>query len=366
MSQSSGFGGGPGFMSSDYWQDNENLSWAEGASQRYNSEHSIDPRTGGITGPLGPIPAQVGLHWQAAHDQAVWNARNRMAQEAQRYALGATGLMTSYRAGGGAAIQANAYGNLANVQLQRAQMMQPLDLLGDYRRHQLAQAGRAGKDESLAGAGIQLAGAALSVAFPGVGTAIGAALMVGGGMLAGEGARKQNASFVRAGGGGSMVGGQGSQTQAFAQLAQAGNQIRQAGVDQPGVPGQGGAPIPGFRDTELGISPGTPGGAAAPVTAGTPGGTAQAQMEPDAANKSMGPQGAAGSPQMAIPPVVGADGNFSPMSYAAHAAAASPIPFEMQAALSGSLAMQLASDPSWSIISMKIDRELMLRTLEAA
>lgn len=367
-------------MGPEYFKDKEQLTWREGANQLWEAEHGIDPRTGDITGPAGPIPGGIGLKWQAVHDQMVWRARNRMAQDALRYAQGATGLMSSYRAGGGAAIQSNVYGNLANVQMNRAQMMQPMDLLGDYRRDQLARAGRSGRSESTIGMALQGLGAVLSVV-PGL-NVVGAALAVGGGALAGSGNARQAASIARAQGGGSTYGGGGGANGGF--NMQGVQQLGQAVGQQ--FAGSGSQAIGGPSNAELNNMVGQPGAfgpgqaagsgpsvAPAPGIAGSTGpGTffAESQGQGQAQGQAMQPQGgqqsggmSGGMKQMGPPPVVGADGRFDPLAYAQHGAMTAMAPQHMQLALSENLASHIQDDPSWSILTMAFDSELAARTI---
>lgn len=373
-------GNDPNLMGPDYFKDQDQLTWADDAHSRYNREHGIDTNTGGITGPLGPVPAGLAQQWQAAHDQAVWNARNRMSREALRMAQGGVGLMSSYRSGGGASVLSGGYQNLGQMQLQRAQMMQPLDLLGDYRRDTLARAAGAGRDEAAWGAGLQAVGAILSIAAPGIGTAAGAALAAGGGYLAGQGASKQNAAMARAGavnGGTFGGGGGGAQAGAFAAALQAAQGIGRS------MGGQGEA---GYKDYDS-IPPPTPGSIPQTPRADSPmynwpmerspnapqdpyGATMQSQGAGGAQagqQKSMGQQpGQQGAGLGGMPSVVGTDGVFSPTAYAAHGMASNPVAPIMQHGLNAGMAMKVSQDPSWSIISMAWDKELSLRTLGAA
>lgn len=365
------------FMGQEYFTDEDTLTWREDAQQLWEKEHGIDPRTGGLTGPMGQVPAGIALKWQGIHDQAVWNARNRMAQDAFRYAQGATGLMSSYRSGGGAAIQSNVYGNLSNVRMNQAQMLQPLDLLGDYRRDQIARAGSAGRSESTVGTAIQGLGAVLSV-IPGL-NVVGMALSVGGGIVRGIGANKQAGAYAGAngaqqyggqqgfGGFGQMgqqgQGGQGWNAQDNADLNNIVGNMDTAG----GFNGSGGIgpPAPSASDLAGKEIQGTTGqGNFFGESAG--GGQAlRSQVQPDQAGQSGGQKQMAGQ-QTPIAPVVGADGSFAPASYAQHAAATAMEPNSMQLALSENIAGHISDDPSWSLITMKIDRELMLRTYGGA
>lgn len=354
-------GRNPNFLGPEYFKDQEQLTWAEGANQRWMSEHGIDPTYGGITGPLGPIPAGIGQQIQAAHDQAVWNARNRMAKESLRFAQGAAGLMTSYRAGGASALYAGVHSNLANIQMQRAQMLQPLDLLGDYRRDMLARAGSGGRTESVIGTVLQGVGAIASVAgYPYLGIPLSAA----GGALQGVGQSKQNASFARAGASQQAVGGQPNMAMQATQAMQSMAGQYRMGQTQQGFsgnqPGQGGQAVPGLREKVFAEGGGVPGQAAPGQQSVSPQGQYQEPQAQNAQLRSMQQPGMGGMGGMGV---VGSNGDFSPLAYAANGAATSVAPQHMQLAMSENLAGNLRDDPSWSIISMAIDRELAYRTV---
>jgi len=368
-------GNNPNLMGPDYFKDKDQLTWADNAQERYTQEHGIDLATGGITGPLGPIPAGIAQQWQAAHDQAVWNARNRMAKEAFRMGQGASGLLESYRAGGGTALQANTYGNLANLQMQRAQMMQPLDLLGDYRRDALARIGKAGRAESQWGAGLQGLGAIASIAIPYVGPIIGAGLAAAGGIIGSQGAAKRQEAMATAGVAGQATGGAGTQMNAFAAAANAAKGVAGA-YNAPNVaPGQGA----GTQYDEFGMPRLTPGerATAAKDTAindlnsgqtGTgnfiDGASAQGQGQGQQVGEGQGGPGQQKS--MGMPALVGQDGMFDPTSYGANGMNTSPAAPVVHQALTQQMAERVSADPSWSIISMAWDRELALRTVGAA
>lgn len=376
QSQASGLDPNRALQGSEYFKD-DGVTWKPGADRLWESEHGIDQKTGDITGPAGAIPAGVALKWQAIHDQAVWRARYRMAQDALRFQQGATGLLTSYRAGGGAALQAGVHQNLAQIQMNRAQMMQPLDLLGDYRRDQLARAGRSGRSESTIGTAIQGLGAVLSV-IPGL-NVVGAALAVGGGALAGHGNSRQAASFARAGGGGGAYGGQQQGIGAPLQLGQMfGNAARNdIGAYAGGSGGPSNADLnesigrPGaFGPTEP--SPNAPKDPYGSSVYGPPASMAQAQL---ASGPGQGGQGGqpggmkqmAGGPQMGIGaggmPPVGVDGRFDANAYAANGMATSMAPESMQLAMSENMAHNVTQDPTWAMIGMAIDRELAMRAM---
>ena len=128
-----------GMMGQEYYKEGVQAgTWANDADARYRAEHSIDPNTGALSGPLGPVPAGSAALYQSAHEQALWASRQRTAANAVNYMRGALGLLTSYRPGGGAALQAGIHQNLSAAEFQRAEMMQPMDLSGDLRRQDRA------------------------------------------------------------------------------------------------------------------------------------------------------------------------------------------------------------------------------------
>ena len=124
-------------------------TWRAGADEDWSRDHYIDPNTGAIRsrfgGPVGAPPAATALQWQTAHEQAVWDIRNRLMQSAAKYGQGNLHLMQSFRPGGGATIEAGTYGQMAGIQLNRASMMEPMDYLADYRRESGANQARAAK-----------------------------------------------------------------------------------------------------------------------------------------------------------------------------------------------------------------------------
>lgn len=149
----------PGFTTDDignYYND----------PAKWQQQNTIDPNTGLLVGPSPLPPADMARVYQALHDRGVWLYRQRLMQmgigrlqqgnqSAQRYMQGALGLLQSYRAGGSAALEAGIYNQLgsfaqnaganeANAYFQQAAQTQPLDLLGDLRRKEIADAqGRA-------------------------------------------------------------------------------------------------------------------------------------------------------------------------------------------------------------------------------
>jgi hypothetical protein len=262
------------------------------------------------------------------------------------------------------------------VQLQRAQMMQPMDLLGDYRRDQMARVGRKGRKEGYVGTALQGLGAVLSV-IPGL-NVLGIGLLGAGSAVAGVGQAKLAGEMARAGmaqgmqgGGGGGIGGMNPMTLALL----GGMAANQTGTgNTPTIQPSDGLPM----------APKLPDIAASTPAAGTGMGLMSTLgQEPVGGNKSIanfqgmqqagqgmqatggqqmgkGPSGKMAGPSG--PMAVGTDGNFSPMAFAAHGAATSPAPMATQLALSEHLVEQIDNDPSWALLSMAIDKEIVLRT----
>lgn len=339
--------GSGGFMMGQEYGPNPGHTWAPDADARYRAEHSIDPNTGMVTGPLGPVPAKSGPLFQAAHEQAVWQARQRRGQSAANYMKGALGLLQSYRPGGGAALESGIYQNLASVELQRANLLQPMDLLGDYRRDVSHQARKAAKKQQTISTAVQIAGIAASVAAPYLAPAfMGAAAAMRPGTPGGDGASTSYAP------------------QGF-----------QSGASQPGgtpmTPGAAPGSAPG------GTAPGGPSGApgGAPGQSGQPGAgpTQRAGLERDSGAPGQpgagGAGGAAGGRDMGYDddpgtqagmPGVGVDGRFDPLAYAQQSAMRTVDPVQ-QVLLSSAIAYQMESDDALQAITGMIDARLRQR-----
>lgn len=340
-------------------------TWAPDANERFQRENGFDPTTGAPTGPMPLPPADVALQWQAQHDRMVWQYRQNLMKSGLNYGKGALGLLQSFRPGGSAAIEAGQYNNLANIQLQRAGMTQPLDLLGDYRRHEMAmnrqQANRQAERQiavqsaalvaqlvasfatgGAAGAGLGGAAAGLAQAIAGPSGQTGQVnprpITSGGGYRTGD--FGTDATFLNAPTTQQPYGGQQPMQGPPAptgQSQQGGQQQgSQASLGQPGqLPGQQGSQIPFGQPGSQGGAAGGPGGQGA----GAPG-------------QGMG---------MGAPGMVGADGNFMPVAYAANAAMQAGSDPIQQLAISRGLAMDLDSDPVWRELSAGIDKRLQER-----
>lgn len=340
------------------WNPDADTTW-------WNQHQSFDPY-GGFNGPLGAPPHGSALHAQAAHDRAVWDAKNRLGQSASNWLQGSAGLLQSYRPGGGATMEAGIYNQLANVDLQRSQMLQPLDLMGDYRRHSSVEASRAGRQNGLIGSVLQGVGAVASL-IPGVGPMVGMPLMAAGAGFQGQ-AAQQRASAGGGGGGGQQQGGGIGGLGPLGMLAQSGMAMTQGGGGGFATPGEAPRAMPGGGS---GAPTGTPGGpGAAPASPGVPGqggaagGAAPAMLTPgpgsganvaEGAGMQQGGMGGIGAP------VGSMDGDFRPTRYAMHGLGASMAPQVMQAAMSTHMAVMLQQDRFLPAYSAAVDRELMRR-----
>lgn len=350
----------------------------------------IDPVTGRYVGPSALPSADNALDFQAQHDRAIWDRQQRYMDQAQglltdatRFQQGALGLLQSYRPGGSAALEAGIYDRVAGgIQaqaggaFQRAQMTQPLDLMGRYREQREDEAIRRWERAqerswiaSLVSSGVQLVSA-----FAGAGS--GAATMLpqqratslqeyftagseppgyqpSGQYFASGGA--SNVGSQGYGGGGASGGGSGGNINGQIQ-PQGGGQPLAAGIDEPTVSGPnpqlpgGGLPNPlqGGQDAPPmpqgqgggvgqqqqmrspfpsggagGGAPGMPGGgagggAAAPITSPALAGAGRTMPQQGGAQARPGGVAAPASPVGVGP---GADRDFSPESFAAYAAA---------------------------------------------
>lgn len=389
-------------------------TWSSNADQLYNQQHSIDPSTGAITGPAGAVPAGVAENWQAAHEQAVYNARQNWMSAgitAQQSALGA---LQSFRPGGLAALESNVYGQLGNAYFQRASLTQPMDLTSDLVRDAAArareQANRAGEFRTIAGLTLGAASIAAPLiggammggpsANPGPGSGaataglgmapggMGAAFGPGGGASSNgwAGALTAGANFAGSVGGALLSGQGGPQAQAqpgaapggmpqaqgsgpFSSLgaAPAAGGVAGAGygasqpagpggmpppsVGMPGTPGPSGGGAPSSAQAQLGGGGGPGPANVAGGTEGASGGGAAAGGAP------AGPVGAGGKPR------VGANGDFTPLSYAM-AASGNPSPSmdAIQTVVARDLAKIVDADPDWRFMDTMFSKQIQARS----
>lgn len=94
----------------------------------------IDER-GQLQGDFQYVPHSLAQVYQGIHDVRTYNYRDQVMRDAVDMSRGAANLMSSYRPGGSAAQEAGIYQQTAALNMQRASMIQPMDLMGDYRRY---------------------------------------------------------------------------------------------------------------------------------------------------------------------------------------------------------------------------------------
>lgn len=346
--------------------------WHPGAGERYEQEHRFDPSSGDLLGPMGPVPAHLAIKYQSIHNQLVWRARNRMSRDAVRMSQGAAGLLSSFRAGGGAALESGIYSQSAGLQMQRASMYEPLDLMADYRRHEAANAkgGQGDKWASIGGSALSAIGSAVSVAgYPYIGIPLSAA----GGALQGYGAgsgggyypsqpvqQRGQQPWQQQGQGQQTAGGGGAPA-----WVEPGTQPQQPGRSpgQPGQPGGGGTAPSGYE-------PGAPG---QPGQPGQGGGQGQPGQGPGAGPGAPGQQAPGqGQPAPAGQPgavsmgggylATGAgDGDMTPPMRVAKRMSQSPHAEAIDMVMSEVLVDEITNDPTYSMLTAAFDREIFMR-----
>jgi hypothetical protein len=325
--------------------------WTWTNSTAWGNASGIDPNTGALTGPGGLVPANYALQFQAMHDQAVWGQQQRLLRQGMDYTRGALGLLQSYRPGGSAAIASNIYGQLGQASFQRAQLTQPMDLMGDYRRHETAVARQKANRQSEIGTAVQIGAIAAGAVTGGLGYGAIAAGLGGlaAGMAAGRASQDPNQNY-----GDPSLSGQ-STSSSYITPEQA----------QPIGPSQGptgAGPTMGPQGAGGGQALGAQ---SAPSQPGAPGAQApQGQKQVAQGGQQQSQPGQPGGAGMGAPPV-GLDGNFSPVAYAASRAHSLTHPIQ-QMAMSRMLATQLENDEVLQAFSVAIDQRLMARYRGAA
>ena len=321
--------------------------WGEGDIQQWGQSNYIDPSTGELRSRTGQLPGLVphtyGLQIQAQHEQAIWRRQQSMMQGGINYAKGALGLLQSFRPGGGATLEAGQYNNLAQLQFQRAQLTQPIDMLGDYRRHEGAIARQKANRAQERALAVQIAGIAVGAFTGGAGAAIIPA-------LAGAASTyMQN-------------GGQYNQSADRAQPVGPGNipPATQRLTEQPNMPmGTG-------QNPNIGPSAPIQGPVAAP-----PGTAAPSTISPDGTPQQGPQQGPGGPPQQGAPPggggpfgglgaPVGSNGDFSSVAYASQGVGRLAHPVQ-QLALTRIAADMIENDPVMQGFTIAIDQRLAER-----
>jgi len=345
-------------------------TWNDNAGDVFSQRNSFDPSTGAPVGPDPLPPHTIALQWQAEHDRRVWQYRQNLMRSAAGYGQGALGLLQSYRPGGSSAIEAGQYNTLANIQLSRAQLTQPLDLTGDYVREENRKARSQANRQAERQMAIQGAAAIASVAgafFTGGATLAALPGIINGLSNTYTQSQQTQSQYNQQGGTqrsyqGSPQGGFGGDYVGSQAVGPNSPGVRPSGPSGPSATGPGAAPAAG----------GGGGGA---------GGAQQATLAPDQGGSGMGGQpggqggpgdnsGSAGSGGSMASGAggVGSDGNFSPVAWAARAAMTEGYDPLHHLAMSRILADELESDPVWSSLSSGIDKRLAARiaAMEAA
>ncbi len=318
-------------------------TWGNDAASRFAQNNQIDPNTGmfypGQEG--GLVPWQISLQYQALSDQGIWRARQNMMRSGINYARGALGLLQSFRPGGGATIEAGQYNTLAGLEFNRAQMTQPLDLLGDYRREETAAARRAANRAQERQLAVQIAATAATLAVGGV----GGGLFAG---MAGAAAANRNNTETPIG----QAYPQGQQTQSVYQSP--GAPMAGPSAYDPSIGPQGPMQAMGGGQSQQATLGKDQQNAQAPKAA-TPQGMQQEGQPGQEQGFRQGASEAVGSAGGVGTPTVGANGDFTPVAYAANAAMQLPHPVQ-QLALSRAAATMIESDPFYATLTTAINR----------
>lgn len=330
------------FAGNPYYDPNA-PGWRAGAVENWSRDHRVNPETGMLEGPYPLPPWQIAMGIQAQVDRATYRRREGYMDDAQRrladatrFQQGALGLLSSYRAGGSSALESGIYNQVAGGMraeaaggFERAGMTQPLDVMGDYRRHEGAIAARRADRANER---------AFIAALVGSGTTAYAAY------AGGQGGQQTQAS-QRFGGGqqvqGGNSGGLGASTSSGGlastlepEVAEQDGQTAIAGTlepSQPTVAGPSSGPMAG-GGAGAGQQQGSPfeGGVDAQTQPFGPGaGAAPGAPQPSAGGPAGQPAAGGGAPGVgaggagvgAPPSMPGVDRDFSPDSFAAAAAA---------------------------------------------
>lgn len=292
------------------------FTWFPNAGQRILQDHPLNAQ-GLPEGYNGLIPHDIALQVQSAHERAIWEQQQAEMQDAVRGARGAASLLSSFRPGGGAAIESGVYGQVANLQMQRAAMTKPLDLLADYRREADTQARMQANRAAERTLAVQAIGTAASLFTGGAGGVAAAALMnQGAGQVQPQPQRQATPQE-----GGQGAGAPGAQAQL--QYGPPQSLMAPQGQAPQGPQSAMGAPAGGGYGPGGGSAIGAPSGGGYEATLGPEGG--QPISGPDQqGGGGFGQRGAAGGGGAAAMGGmggggVGADGVFDSRAYAADA-----------------------------------------------
>ena len=327
------------------------------AIQDYYKYNPYNPQTGQFEGAGTIAPFQIAPFVQQRANLGTWQYQQRLMDQGQaamrggvNFMLGANNLLQSFRPGGSAALEAGTYAQTAGLMqnygqsfFQRAQMTQPLDYMFEYRREEGVQAQRRLNRQLDYQNWISLVSGASQV---------GASYLGSPSRTEGPGQQQQGveAGMRPGGGGGSPSGGPGGasagtgmsgqsvlgSTLAGAPTTLGGPQQGQDGMkqlDPNAQPGQGAATgaEPQYFDGGAGGGTGAGGGGSGTMEAGGGGGYEMA---------------AAGSGQ----------GDFTPKSFAAGAAARTPAMLGLSTAMLYDYVADLyESDAFYGTLSAAID-----------
>ena len=262
---------------------------------------TFDPNTGLGTSETALPSADIAPEVQARQDRLMRRLQQQKLADATDTTRGALGLMQSFRPGGGAALEAGIYGQVAASQRAEAAGFQPLDMMYNKRQSEAdraqARADKASKRSFLADV------------ISGVGTVVGG---------------------IYGGAAGAAVGSQAGELVGGVQLA----------PDEPGAQSGAAAAPPQMTAGPVSVDP-----AGAPAATGTP-------ARPDA------PQGQLGIGADAP----GASGDFSAASFAAASSRSYQDPMQgsvMQMAMNDAIADIYESDPFYPAFSSAVNNLLL-------
>lgn len=342
--------------------DNRGPRWRGRESHAmWARDHSIDER-GQIQGPFPYVPHSLAHVYQGIHDQKVYQYRDRVMRDSVDLSLGGLNLMQSYRPGGSAALESGKYQQAAGLQMQRASMIQPMDLMGDYRRY-IGERERRKREIAFR-----------QNLYGGIGAAIGSFWAPQYAMVAQnhfnqasqlyteqeqpayQASTSQNVPNPQGQGGEQTRASQGPQGESSLPAGQ-GPALEQPDPYGDQSQGAGGGPMGGM-----------PTGALPSTSDGSDGGGGPAPLQSDPYEEG-GPSsgggdgqdgqmaGGGGATPAYMPP--GADGDFSSTARARHAAQSTP--YYLQAPIDEAMATSYEQDPFYDHLNAEIDYQMYIR-----
>ena len=313
----------------------EAIAREQGRRDRIN-QFQFDPNTGLSVGEMAMPDADIAPEVQARQDRIMRRLQQQKLSDATDMQRGALGLLQSFRPGGGAALEAGIYNQVAGGLRAESTAFEPLDLMYRAREAQAEADRRAARKASKRSTFGAIVGAVATIGGALVGGPVGAT--VGAGVsgslnsgLAGEGLGTGPTGYGGAGhqGGTISTGGMAATLD-----PQTGAPAPQPTVADTAGPGRGGAgPVPG---------PGARGGA--------PAGPAAPQPSP-----------AAPAPLGVGADAPGAAGDFGHAAFSAASARSYQDPLQarvMQMALNESIADMYDSDPFFGSFGQAVNELL--------